>query len=412
MTSGVTTAFLVALSIYMLADSFLWSGFNSIVYPLGIQQLVPSEQVSIVMGVTAFLGVMTGTLTAMVSGFISDRAKFKMGRRRPFIAAGAILVAVSLLLAGWATQFALFFASYVLLQIAENIATGAYFGLLPDLVPTEKTGLASGLMSMGQFIGSLLGFVVTGYLAGTGRTDLALLAEAGVIIGAMVLTAVMIREKPPSKEMERKESQGVLQSFREMPRDLVILTSSRFFALLGTNVLTFFSLYYVSDVLGAQDPEFLVAALGAAVLLVAMLSGIPAGFFSDRVGRKGLAMFSCLLGAASMTMLAFVSSVPGLIVAGGLLGACMGIFMTTSLALSSDLAPAGRGGTSMGLSNLAMGASQAVSPAAAGVILYFTQDFAWSGKGYRPLFLSSGAYFLLSVVLMLKVREKKSIKPQ
>jgi MFS family permease len=358
------------------------------------------------MGVTAFVGVMIGTLTGMISGSVSDRATFRMGRRRPFVIVGAVLVAVSLMLARSATEFALFFASYVMLQMAENIATGAYFGLLPDLVPTEKTGLASGLLSLGQFIGSLLGFVSTGYLASTGNTDLTILTEAVVILAAMFITVVMIKEKPSSRGAGKGAPIGIVQSFREMPRDLLLLTSSRFFALLGTNVLTFFSLYYVSDVLGAQDPEFLVAVLGAAVLVVAILSGVLAGFISDRIGRKGLAMFACLLGATSMVALALVSSVLGLIIAGSMLGGCMGIFMTTSIALSSDLAPAGRGGASMGISNLAMGASQAVSPAVAGIIVYLTQDISWSGRGYRPLFLSSAVYFLVSISLMLGVREK------
>ena len=64
---NITKSFLIALSIYMLADSFLWSGINSIIYPKGAKELVPADQLSLVMGVTAFVGVMIGTTTGIIS---------------------------------------------------------------------------------------------------------------------------------------------------------------------------------------------------------------------------------------------------------------------------------------------------------------------------------------------------------
>ena len=411
--ANITKTFLIALSIYMLADSFLWNGFNSIIYPKGAKELVPADQLALVMGTTAFVGVMIGTTTGIISGTISDRATFKMGRRRPFIIIGAVMAAASLMLVRYAQDFTFLFIGFVLLQISENIATGAYFGLLPDLVPAEKTGLASGVISLFQFIGSLLGFVGVGYLVGTGNTDLAILCASAVILGAMALTVFAIKEQPIAREDQNPRGEGIVESLRKLPKDLLVLTSSRFFALLGTNVLNFFSLYYVSDVLGAQNPEFLVAALGAAVLIVAMLSGIPAGLFSDRVGRKGLTILSCILGAVAMVVMASVSSVLGLIVAGSLLGACMGVFMTTSLAMSSDLSPPGMGGAAMGLSNLAMGGSQAVSSGIAGLILQLTRDIPGSGKGYRPVFLFAALCFVVSIALVLRVKEKiQQPKPQ
>ena len=410
---NITKWFLVALSVYMLADSFLWNGFNSIIYPKGVKELVPADQLSLVMGVTAFVGVMIGTTVGIISGTISDKATFKMGRRRPFMIVGAVMAAASLMLVRYAQDFTLLFTGFVLLQISENIATGAYFGLLPDLVPTEKTGLASGVISLFQFIGSLLGFVGIGYLVGTGNTDLALLSAIAVILGSMILTVFAIKEQPVERKDQAPEDEGIVKSLRKLPKDLVVLTSSRFFALLGTNVLNFFSLYYVSDVLGAQNPEFLVAALGAAVLIVAMLSGIPAGLFSDKIGRKALTIVACILGAVAMVAMAFVSSVVGLIVAGSLLGACMGVYMTTSLALSSDLSPPGMGGATMGLSNLAMGWSQAVSSGIAGLILQLTRDIPGSAMGYRPVFLFAALCFVVGIALVLKVKEKiQQPKPQ
>jgi len=117
-------------------------------------------------------------------------------------------------------------------------------------------------------------------------------------------------------------------------------------------------------------------------------------------------MLACVLGALSMLVLAFVTSVAGLIAGGCLLGACMGMFMTTTLAMSSDLTPPGMGGTSMSLSNFSMGGAQAVSPGIAGVIIYLTQSYSWSGLGYRPIFILSVVYFVVSIALMAKVKER------
>ena len=393
------------MSTYMLADAFLWAGFNTIILPKEFERMVSRGQLSLLVGLVTFSAVMTGTLANIFAGVISDRAKFRMGRRRPFMIFGAIMTLAALALAWSATGLVAFIIGYFVLQIGENIAAGSYYGLLPDLVPTEKTGSASGILTLFQFVGNLTGYVATGYLVGTAHLDTALMLEVAIILGAMVVTVFGIRERQYFGN-GRTVVGGIRASFGSVPKNLFLLLISRFFALLGTNTLTFFSLFYVSQVLGIQKPEFIVATMGGAVLLLAMFSSVSAGYFSGKVDRKRLAIAACSVGSFAMLVLAFVPSVTGLMVAGGMLGVCMGMFMTATLALSSDLAPEGMGGTAMGLWNLAIGSSQAVSPGVAGLVIYLTQNLPWSGMGYKPLFLLASVYFVVAVAFIRKVEEK------
>src|SRR3954464_7342986 len=84
----------VALLVYWFALSFLWGGFLSIVLPALNKPLAApifgEDHVETARGIISGIGLVVAMFVQPFSGAISDRAGFKLGRRRPFIIAGTI----------------------------------------------------------------------------------------------------------------------------------------------------------------------------------------------------------------------------------------------------------------------------------------------------------------------------------
>src|SRR5438128_8088324 len=133
-----------------------------------------------------------GTLVAIVwqpiVGGISDRTVTRWGRRRPFIAsgtAGDVLFLIGIALAGnywWLVVF------YFLLQFASNTAQSPYQGLLPDVVPPEQRGDASGYYGVANLVGIASGTVGAGLLLAQFGRVAAIASIAAVLLTTMLAT--------------------------------------------------------------------------------------------------------------------------------------------------------------------------------------------------------------------------------
>ncbi|KAK6939787.1 hypothetical protein RJ641_029318 [Dillenia turbinata] len=127
-------------------------------------------------------GPMSGLLVQPIVGYYSDRTTSKFGRRRPFIAAGTFLVAISVFLIGYAADFGrslgddlnkktkpravgLFVVGFWILDVANNTMQGPCRALLADLSGgnPRKTRSANALFSFFMAVGNVLGYAAGSY---------------------------------------------------------------------------------------------------------------------------------------------------------------------------------------------------------------------------------------------------------
>jgi MFS family permease len=153
-----------------IAKVVLWIGYGiSTMYSLYMLQ----SYIKPVLGADAAattapliqLAAIPGTLLAMlVAGRWSDR----IGRRKPFVIAGSLLMAVSFLVPfAWAALPAMFIQA-----IISGVGFGAYLvvdqALFIDVLP-DKTGAAGrdlGMSALGQNLGQAVGPVLAGTVVG------------------------------------------------------------------------------------------------------------------------------------------------------------------------------------------------------------------------------------------------------
>src|SRR5438876_4089784 len=170
-------------------------------------------------------------------GAISDNARFSLGRRRPFIAIGVVGDIVFLTLIAFVTSYWALLLVYVLFQIASNTAQGPYQGMLPDQVPSEQRGEASGYYGLMNLLGTIVGFLVVGaLLIPTHHLRLAILTLPVVvaIAGALVIFRVPDRRRTAasSQRLGRSVLLSVAIDTRRY-RDFAWLMVSRLFFLMA-----------------------------------------------------------------------------------------------------------------------------------------------------------------------------------
>ncbi|KAI9073663.1 hypothetical protein K1719_044376 [Acacia pycnantha] len=122
-------------------------------------------------------GPISGMIVQPVVGYHSDRCTSRFGRRRPFIAAGALSVAVAVFLIGYAADMGhmfgdslekksrpraivIFVVGFWILDVANNMLQGPCRALLADLAAghQRKTRTANSFFSFFMAVGNVLGY--------------------------------------------------------------------------------------------------------------------------------------------------------------------------------------------------------------------------------------------------------------
>jgi MFS family permease len=392
---------LLGISIFWLPLSLLFDGMSTLVVPAVLLGLVGEGSRATLLGLITAAGLLSGMLVPPLAGAFSDRLQPHWGRR-PVLATGAGLIVVGLGVFNAAQGILLVLVGYLLVQTAASVAQAALQGFLPDLVPIEWRGCASGIKGFMDLGGSLLGFVLLGALLGRGSATAALLAIAGIVVTMLVLTLALVRE-PQSAAKATVPRVSLLDAFRlDVRRHQAFagLVVSRFLFLLGSYAVGRFLLFFVADRLGLRPDAAAEQAGGllAALTLLTLLSVPPGGWLADRFGRRPLMLAGAGLSAVGTGLLAFANSATLILLFGGLMALGSSAFYGANWAMIADLAPPAEAGRFYGLANI----GTAGAAAAAGLLgLVVDQGNGVApGLGYTALFVAAAGAFVASAVAL------------
>jgi MFS family permease len=426
---------LALLSLYWIAIGYLWTSLGALILPDLVVHRVGRAHKGVGLSVLEAIGTVMAVVWQPMAGSISDRWRGPLGRRRPFIIAGTVGDLIFLTGLALSGSYWVLVVFYFLLQTASNTAQGPYQGLLPDVVPAEQRGTASGYYGVANLLGILAGTVGAGYLLHQYGRFVAVESIALALASTMLVTVVLVPDNVrPTAEPFKSPLEAFRQTFDidlRKHRDFAWLMGSRLLILMGVVGLQSFAFFYFADVFFPGDRRATTAAtsqLLGLVVLVALLVTYPAARLSDRVGRRYTIFIGGMVGAAAVTAVVFsdyqllppamVQPVAGLlgvpelaaqaVLIGIVSGIGLGAFLSVDWAFITEVIPLSESGRFMGISNIATAGSGIIARLIAGGLLdHFNAGPKILGLpgGYPVIFLLFASWMVIGSALVLKVRE-------
>jgi Na+/melibiose symporter-like transporter len=403
------------ITVLGFALTALWSSLGSILLPIRILAYIPETQKNTYLGLLTFAGLVVAIIVQPFAGTFSDFTNSTWGRRRPYILLGMLLALIMLPWVGLASTYAAIFIVYCLLQICTNTAQASYQAFIPELVPPNKRGLASGVKSMVEVLGGVALVRVTAYFMGhyfESGGEFWMWITLGILMAVLLIATVVtvLTVKEPPSLVTTGLSKSVFR--QRLKIDLKVSRNFGWFllarGLLGITgvALQIYTLYYLMDVVKIPNPASVAGDLIVVVGICLLLTAYPAGRLSDRIGRKPIVIASGILGAIGVLVLIFSRNYLQLMFAGALIGMANGALLSGSWAMATDLAVNGEEAKYLGLTNLAMAGGSALARLIGPVIDFF--NGMRQGLGYQVMLLFCLGSLILGTLIILKV---KPIKP-
>ncbi len=394
----------LALTFYWFPNNVLWTGLLIIVMPAKVLQLVGSGAATSHLSILQLVGDFMAVLAAPIFGAVSDHWRSRMGRRRPLMIIGLIGNVFFFLMMGFASSFGTFLIGFIGVQLFNNVAGSAYSGLIPDLVPPEQRGTASGFMGLFDNAAVLVGAGLATLLAAMGYWY----AAAALLVLGVAVTVLFVRE-PAAMERTPFRLGEFFRAFLiggPEYRDFWWVFITRFLVMMGLYVLEYFLSYYLQFVLHIRNPSQDILLILAVLTVTALLAAVIGGSISDRIKKRKILVSAAgvLMGACSL-LFVFLNSLTGIFVAAALFGIGYGAYKSTDLALVVDTLPGKTAAKDMGIWGLSTTLPQSLSASLGLAMAALVIPSFGASAGYRLMFGVTFVLFILGSILVWKVRK-------
>ncbi len=415
------------LSFFWFSVNMMWAAILIITMPSQIKSAVGDANKGAALGLALGAGALISMVAAPIFGGLSDRIRLPGGRRKPWVVIGTLgnilgLVGLAYLIkpghpesvVGWTIVF-------LFVELFNNIATGPYSALIPDLVPQEQRGSASGWFGLMTMLGTFAGGVMGFFIGPLGMPGVYFVMIGVIALGAIV-TVFGVKEDNSQAIKPFKTAEfirGLYDPFKHSDFTWVFLT--RLLVTMGIYTVQEFLQYYLGDVIRApyilagfgkvaDAAETAVSFVLPAILLGAIITSLVAGVFSDKYGRKRMVYLSgALMGIVCLVFVLF-HSFTLVVLMGIVFGLGYGAYESVDWALASDVLPSMDDyAKDMGVWHVAMVLPQVIATPIAGFLL---DNFQQVGKvrnipnlGYTVIFMIAVVYFVLGTVFVKQIRK-------
>ncbi len=283
---------------------------------------------------------LTGLIVQPIIGHASDRTWNRLGRRRPYFLAGAILSSLALI--AMPNSSALWMAAGLLwiLDASINISMEPFRAFVADLVPENQRNRGFAMQSMfigaGAVVASVMPYLLTNVFDVTSGTStenvipltvkISFCVGAAVFFGAVLWTILTTKENPPQdleafrRMKSEKRSVGanareILDAISAMPVTMRQLAPVQLCTWLGLFCMwLYFPVAVARNVFGAPDTTSPLYKEGVewAGVCFAVYSGVCCAYsfilpaIARKFGRKTTHSLSLICGGVGLLSVSFI----------------------------------------------------------------------------------------------------------
>ena len=399
-----------ALSAFWFGGNFMWIPLTTVLVQSQVDQVVPKGSQNGAIGFAIGIGGFLAMTVPPLVGAWSDRLNTRFGRRRPIMIVGTLLTIPGLILLMTAGNYPQIVLGYVIVQFFFNAAQAAYAGIIPDVVPAQQFGKASGFLATMTQLGIGGGLGATSLL---GSNRVIYLIFIAAILITLVPTVWAARNEgltPIPQHPGRSIGEAIGEFLRPLHEgDFAWVVFTRLMISSGITAVLYNLHNFFRDVVltPATSPDTFTSNW----LLVVVLTALPFGFFggllSDRLHRRKV--FVYLAGGAqafvAIIFIAFYPSAIPLVFALGIAyGVGYGLYFAVDWALACDTLPdKNQSAKDMGLFHIALTMPQAIIPFFGGPLIDALNG-PHGNSGYRVVFSSAVVFLFLGTILVSRIK--------
>ncbi len=307
-------------------------------------------------------------LTAIPAGQISDRYG-----RRPALAIGGLISAIGNLWCAWATGYPEFIIARFVAGLGAGMIVTTGQVILADISTPERRGRTIAIYQSTFIFAVGIGPFPGGLLADHYGLAAPFTAYG---IAALLATVVAWFAVAETRELSRK-SAPVGGKPTPFSTQMKLLTSQIGYllvcliALMNTVVRTG-GLFVIIPVLATARLGLSVAAIGFALMLgsvFGLLAAYPAGWLTDRFGRKMVIVPATVMTGCSMVFFCFAPNYSWFVAAAIAWGIASSVGGAAPAAYAADSAPAGMNAAAMSTFRMTGDAGYVIGPLALGLIM-------------------------------------------
>ena len=397
-----------ALSAFWFGNFFLWQPLTTVVIQNQIDGVVKTDQNTAIGYAVSVGGLFAMTVPPLV-GALSDRLNTPFGRRRPIMIGATLLTLPGLVVLATAHSYWQIIVGYAIVQFFFNAAGAAFAGIIPDVVPAQDFGRASGFLATMVQLGSGAGLFTTTLLSH--QLGWLYFAFAVVMVLTLIPTSLAARGEgsvPMPPRQSRPLGATIHEFFRPMlGGDFAWVIFTRFFVSAGITAVAYYLNNFFRDVVGVSDPGQFTSLWFLVVLAAAIPFGLAGGYMSDRTKRRKVFVFASggfQAFVALIFIVFFPKAIPIVFALGVAYGIGYGLYYAVDWALACDTLPdRSSSAKDMGLFHIALTLPQFVVPFFAGpAIDHFNR--VSPNLGYRVVFASAIVLLAIGTVFVSRIK--------
>ena len=297
-----------------LSISAFWQMYDNII-PLILQNTFHLNE-TIIGAIMAMDNVLAVFLLPLI-GTMSDKVDTKMGKRTPFIIGGTLAAVICMMLLPLADHYkllGLFVVALALTLVAMAMYRSPAVALMPDLTPKPLRSSANAVINLMGAVGAIYALILIRVLVKKEENPSYLPVFIGVacmMLLAVVILVATINEKkiaakiaeeyPEEAEEEKEKEEHGLPA--PVKRSLVLILLSIFLWFTAYNAVTTAFSRYAVTVWGMEGGGFASCLMVA--MVAAIISYIPIGMISSKIGRKKSILIGLIMMFISYTSVFF-----------------------------------------------------------------------------------------------------------